>query len=200
MNKAKRWLLILPSLLFAFFDLGVVIHDRPLYKYGWLSYSSLVTDSGGIRPDRMLSASPLLVTISGFFLLLLCMSCKRRGAWVILFVYTGFIILMTLLYREPGGHMANTNPFAGIQRFMAGPEPRQELLNNIWLFIPFGVLLGKIFRTPWVILVPFAFSFGIESVQYIFGVGYADAADVLHNTLGGALGVLGGIGTARGKK
>ena len=65
-----------------------------------------------------------------------------------------------------------------------------SLINNIWLFVPFGTGLYRNIKKKWVLLVPLLLSMAIEITQYITGLGIAEFDDVFGNTLGGWLGIL----------
>ena len=67
---------------------------------------------------------------------------------------------------------------------------RAGVINNIWLFVPLGTGLYRIFQKKWVLLIPFVFSVLIETTQYITGLGFAEFDDVFGNTLGGWIGVV----------
>lgn len=67
-----------------------------------------------------------------------------------------------------------------------------ELIDNVLIFIPFGLLLNVNFKK--VIFLPkLAFILGLsltfELIQFIFAIGAADITDVITNTLGGFLGL-----------
>ncbi len=68
-----------------------------------------------------------------------------------------------------------------------------NVFGNIALFIPLGIYV-HLFRKNKGILSSVIFvmliSIGIETVQYIFGIGATDIDDVILNTLGGFIGVL----------
>lgn len=63
-------------------------------------------------------------------------------------------------------------------------------IENILLFIPLGILLpGLITQLRWeILIVGLVMSLGIESIQYISGVGKAELDDVMANILGTAIG------------
>ena len=60
---------------------------------------------------------------------------------------------------------------------------------NLVLFYPLGLLLGSVAEKKRIIGIGFFLSFGIEMAQFIWKLGYAETDDVLHNTLGVAIGV-----------
>lgn len=88
-------------------------------------------------------------------------------------------------------------PFHSYYRFFNGNRDiMQQSIMNIAFFYPFGFLLSCldmefINKRKWIIVVfAFIISFCIESLQYIFLLGYAEVDDIIHNTLGAAIGVL----------
>ena len=76
-----------------------------------------------------------------------------------------------------------------------------DVVNNVWLFIPFGTGLYAIFRKKRVWIAALALSVTIELIQYFTGWGIAELDDLFGNTLGGVIGVWGGVamGYVQGK-
>lgn len=68
-----------------------------------------------------------------------------------------------------------------------------DVINNIWLFIPFGTGLYAIFRKKRVWIAALGLSLVIELIQYFTGLGVAELDDLFGNTLGGMIGVGAGI-------
>jgi len=69
-----------------------------------------------------------------------------------------------------------------------------NILGNIVVFIPYGIYLGVIkkrkgFMISFVIVA--ATSLFIEITQFIFGLGACDIDDVILNTIGGIIGIIG---------
>lgn len=67
-----------------------------------------------------------------------------------------------------------------------------EIVNNILLFVPMGVLLPLMFekcqKLRRVFLITFLSSFTIEACQLVFKIGLFEFDDMFNNTLGGCLG------------
>ena len=66
-----------------------------------------------------------------------------------------------------------------------------NLFGNILLFIPFSIILITVFkmnRVNWIVLIAFLSSICIETLQYIFQVGFADIDDVILNLVGAITG------------
>ncbi|KAB1503904.1 VanZ family protein [Corynebacterium sp. 320] len=71
--------------------------------------------------------------------------------------------------------------------------PLTNTFGNILLFLPLGFLLMNLHRRSSlrvVALIGLAISLSIETLQYIFALGYSDIDDVLFNTLGAVCGAL----------
>ena len=69
----------------------------------------------------------------------------------------------------------------------------REMLDNLIVFIPFGLLLSVNFKriTVWQKLTyVFIFSVAVEMIQFILSIGVADITDVIMNTLGGFFGLM----------
>nr|WP_063856925.1 glycopeptide resistance protein VanZ-A [Niallia circulans]CAB61225.1 VayZ protein [Niallia circulans] len=68
----------------------------------------------------------------------------------------------------------------------------REMIDNIIIFIPFGLLLNVNFKKVG-FLLKFAFilvlSLTFELIQFIFAIGATDMTDVITNTVGGFLGL-----------
>ena len=118
---------------------------------------------------------------------------ERKAALVcILIAYTVFILCKTLLLRKPyeGNHL-RLEPFWS---YKVIDKQYRQMLCNVLLFIPFGVLLKAIgLKAKFVLLAGFAFSCSIELLQYLLKLGLCELDDVLHNTVGT------GVGCAFGK-
>lgn len=71
-------------------------------------------------------------------------------------------------------------------------EPLNSIALNILLFVPLGYLVPSVFsflRRWWrVLLTGLGFSLMIEIVQFLTHLGWFDASDLFHNTLGAVIG------------
>ena len=68
-----------------------------------------------------------------------------------------------------------------------------EMLDNVLVFIPFGLLLGVNCKRLdfWrKILIVVVFSITVETLQYLFAIGASDITDVITNTFGGLVGLV----------
>ena len=122
-------------------------------------------------------------------------------AWLCAVVYYGFLI------RQPGEHGGmNTEPFWEIKRAVRLLGPTifsgfriasrtvfMDIVLNILLFVPFGMMLPVLFlRLPRILVVPLGLlcSLCIEAIQYLTRLGMADVDDLINNTIGALLGFL----------
>jgi len=118
----------------------------------------------------------------------------RISARLFLLFYVVVLYCSTVFFR--GTMRATTqnwyNPFWHYEFLGQGKvKLLHEVIMNIAVFIPIGFALGLAFRKikGWqAVLVGMGVSVGIELLQYFFRKGFADVDDVIHNTLGCALG------------
>lgn len=130
---------------------------------------------------------------------------------VMFIVYVIGLLYCTLLSRVPGsGLTVELIPFMSIVRlftqpieaagevtgffawFMQGAFPGAGIILNILLFLPLGYLLSILVpnrKSRCIILVGIISSIAIELAQYFLEMGYCETDDVIHNTLGTAIGV-----------
>jgi len=130
---------------------------------------------------------------------------RRKALWVLLAYYLA--ILSVLLFfgglfhvDRAWGSAVNLEPFYTIQRFFihyrrtGSLSSLSNLLGNIVILIPLGVLLPVMFRFLrrfWLSLPLLAlFAVGVEYIQWRTGVGIADIDDSILNFLGAAAGYM----------
>jgi glycopeptide antibiotics resistance protein len=114
-------------------------------------------------------------TIFGLYLLTLL--------WLVLFKFS-FDISGVLLDHQ--ARSLNLIPFA------SSHENIREMISNLVVFIPFGLLLGITFKQinhRQKLATIFAFSLATEAIQYALAIGASDITDVIANTLGGLMGL-----------
>ncbi|MBP3198579.1 MAG: VanZ family protein [Butyrivibrio sp.] len=145
-----------------------------------------------MRLDTVLHAHPYLVLAAGVLLLVAAMVLPVTCRWLLALAYIVFIFYMTLWYREGADSYGNFELFWSYRQFFTRPSLRQEILNNIWLFVPLGALLYKPGTKNWVIII--LVSVGIEAMQYMTGTGLCEFDDIISNTLGGFIGWLAAAG------
>ena len=98
---------------------------------------------------------------------------------------------MTLLFRETGDPHGEFELFWSYRQFFSPTYYYgTEILQNMWLFVPFGAILYSLTRKKWIVVVPLLFSFAIELTQLIFGLGLFEFDDIISNSVGGLFGLL----------
>ncbi len=118
---------------------------------------------------------------------------KERKGWILGLGFYISLIIQIVIFSRPFGstRIVNWIPFRV-------PGGRNLILlyslANAIIFIPFGILVPKVFRginTVWkMALVTFITSVCIEIIQYILACGYSEVEDVIMNVVGGVIGYL----------
>ncbi|SET02517.1 Glycopeptide antibiotics resistance protein [[Clostridium] aminophilum] len=140
-----------------------------------------------MRLDNVLNTKPYLVLIFGILLTFVTLAVKGKGRAVFLIIYIFFILYMTMAYRETGDSHGEFELFRSYKAFFSSAMTRQNILNNIWLFVPFGAILGRFERKGlWIWAV--ALSVAIELVQLGIGIGLFEFDDILSNSIGAVIG------------
>jgi glycopeptide antibiotics resistance protein len=149
---------------------------------------------------------PCAAISGGFFLLFLFiarsilrkedikeMFIRQRGKIVILYlfaVYCFLVLFLTILSREPGSRIGVR--LGVLDTFSRYPAYNVYPLENILLFVPFGILfplLRKEFnRKLYCFGAGFLSSLLIELIQYVSKRGYAETDDILMNFIGTVIG------------
>ena len=120
---------------------------------------------------------------------------RKWIAWLFLLLYLCCVLYITLLSRgDSVKRIFRMDVFASWRMWLGGNAARgRPILQNIALFVPMGffltqVLSGRKYRFPAAVLLGFAVSLLIETVQYHTGRGWFDAEDLFNNTLWAAIG------------
>lgn len=125
----------------------------------------------------------------------------KRQIWIsriFILLYVVLIYSSTVLFRP--GHPGRAYNFQPFWSYRLIAEDNWYLLYenilNVLVFIPLGIALIFAFKKLhlWeALLIGGLFSFIIETSQYYLGSGFAETDDLIHNTLGCAIGY--GIGS-----
>lgn len=94
------------------------------------------------------------------------------------------------MFRESGDARCNLVLFSYADTFFHSRTVRAEIINNVWLFIPFGIGMYRIYQKKSIFASAFIFSILIETTQYITRLGVAEFNDVFENTMGGMIGIV----------
>lgn len=150
--------------------------------------------------DNLLNAYPFMVVVVGIILCILLCLFPRKLKSTILLAYIIFIFYETLMFRETDDTRANLVLFSYAHTFLTNWKIRVDVINNIWLFIPFGTGLYAIFRKKRVWVAASGLSLAIELIQYFTGWGILELDDLFGNTVGGVIGVGTGVVMLKIKK
>ena len=98
------------------------------------------------------------------------------------------------MFRKNAGTGLELELFWSYKQILKNAKMRWEIIDNIFLFIPLGVILNKIYPHWVMVFLIVLFSVSIEATQYFTQTGLCELDDVISNGLGGAI----GFGIARG--
>ena len=155
--------------------------------------TTLLMDKNGnvmLCVDNILNGFPFMVVVFGCVLCFVMLVLPKGWSILLTCAYVVFILYETLMFRETGNARTNFVLFSYAGNFLKEQSIRVGVINNIWLFVPLGTGLYRIFQKKWVLLIPFVMSVAIELTQYITELGIAEFDDVFGNTMGGWIGVL----------
>ncbi len=134
-------------------------------------------------PYTVIYNNPLLVVLFGLLICAISMSLNKRGNALLLSGYLFFILFMTLMNRNATGTTGGAAFLWSYRKFFRDAWLRQEIINNVWLFIPLGTILYRLMG--WTgLLAALGLSAAIEIMQYTTGFGLAEFDDLLSNGLG----------------
>jgi len=109
----------------------------------------------------------------------------KRPSLGLLVGYAFLILAETVLIRKPfSGQHFNPELFWS---WRAWDVQRSQILTNVIMFVPVGVLVGWIWRWRG-LWVAFGLSAAIEILQLITARGLCEFDDVIHNMVGAAIG------------
>ena len=92
------------------------------------------------------------------------------------------------MYRTKRVSNTNFDLFETYKQLFIDAEKRSSILRNVWLFIPLGAILFKLYPSKTILIIPVLFSIIIEGYQYYSGTGLCELADVIDNGLGAIIG------------
>ena len=113
---------------------------------------------------------------------------------VYLLVLTWIIVFKLQFYYGNLDHLRGVNliPFKG-SVIVNGVISFGEIYNNIFAFIPFGILVCVFQENKSLLkkIAPIFFtSLVFEIVQFVFAIGASDITDLIANTFGGIIGIV----------
>lgn len=132
----------------------------------------------------------------GILILLGYRICTNKWNWkktVLFFVFTTYMIeVFQIVYfsRESG---SRTDVAFGLgDTWGTTVQAHAYVIENILLFIPFGILFPMLGKYPryWCLAAALCFSVGIEGMQYVSKRGYCQLDDVVTNVAGACVGYI----------
>ncbi len=129
-----------------------------------------------------------LAVLFALFLVAVSALADRKVNLLFLALYVVAIGYLTVMYRESGNSQVRTELFWSYKAMFTDDTARSDNLRNIWLFIPLGAFLYRVYPKKRILLVPVVLSALVEAVQYFTGTGLCELDDVISNGLGGAIG------------
>lgn len=125
----------------------------------------------------------------------------RRGIWITLCIWFSGTLWITMLSRTPGtAYSPELIPFHSYRKLLAtgNAEIFRTNFMNVALFYPAGLLSASLLPEEWlrgrkltsVVIVFALFSCVVECAQFCFSLGEPEVDDLIHNTLGAAIGTL----------
>lgn len=139
----------------------------------------------GLHPRLLILIMGMLILLSAFL--------GKEGNRRLLVLYLAGILYVTILSRPWGKRSAILTPFWSYRYFLKDEYFTREIRNNIFLFIPFGMIISRV-RPKWSsILNVLQVSAGIEILQFITGSGVCELDDIFSNMLGGTIGLTLGL-------
>ena len=137
------------------------------------------------------------ILLIGLLLLTLTRSIKRWVSYVSLLIAVEYGVLVfccTVIFRYTEEKEVHLMPLWSYYCILIGKGGFvHDVLLNVLIFIPFGILLGVYYGIgAWIKISLFAFLFSlcIEMAQYLFNKGVPETDDIIHNTIGCACGYL----------
>ena len=114
---------------------------------------------------------------------------KRWLNRVLLVFSAACVLYFTVFAKVPGSSRTYNLLLFWNYRRWSQVEVRHEIIQNMLLFMPLGASMRAV-RARYPVGIAAVTSAAVELCQYLFGLGLAELDDVVHNTLGAALGVL----------
>ena len=137
--------------------------------------------------NLLYNQSWLVIVLAMIAVFLAALNDKRWNCFFLV-IYIVAIAYFTLMFRESDEGKVNLRLFWSYKDIITDSKTRADILKNIWLFIPLGAIIYKLYPPKVVLCVPVTISILIEIIQYISGTGLCELDDVISNGLGGIIG------------
>lgn len=139
--------------------------------------------------DSLLSNYPFIVIVMGLIVSVIFLLRNKNLNYVLFALYFLFIMYETIFFRVQRDRNIQLELFWSYKQFFTDNTMRLEILNNIWLFIPYGVGIALVLKRKKWILFTALLPIVIEISQAVFKIGLCETDDVISNTLGILIGL-----------
>lgn len=176
-----------------YYDINDAPYQMPEGQYGYINMGGkrVYLDINGnekYNVKNSLHNQSKLAVIAALIVVLASEIVSKKWNCLLLFIYICIIAYLTLLFRENGNSGILLEPLWSYRKALYDSVTRSEILKNIWLFVPLGAILFRLFPTKKIVLIVVALSAIIEMIQFITGIGLCELDDVISNGLGGVAG------------
>ena len=132
----------------------------------------------------------IVILLALSFVILSSLAGKKQNTFFLI-LYIVVIVYMTLLFRDN-----DSAGYSGLlwyyRRILFDSRARADIIKNIWLFIPLGAVLYRLYPKSVILLVPIILSSLIESIQLLAKLGTCELDDIISNGIGGCVGFVAG--------
>ena len=130
--------------------------------------------------------SRMVILLALSFVIISSLAGTKQNAVFLVFCITA-ILYMTLLFRDN-----DSAGYSGLlqyyRRILFDSEARADIIKNIWLFIPLGAVLYRLYPKAVILIIPIFLSILIEGIQLFAGIGICELDDIISNSIGGWIG------------
>lgn len=160
-----------------------------------MTYTEMTIDGGNEIRYIKLASMPIIYYLVAIVILAVAFAWKKKWDVSLLIAYMFLIFSYTILKRTPGEELRyGMEPFWSYKAVFAGgfsPVSRKtlfiQILANVIMYVPVGFLAGR--QIGWKsIVMGFGYSLFIELIQLLTGRGLFEFDDILHNSVGAAIG------------
>lgn len=140
--------------------------------------------------DSLIDNNPYVVIIAAVVISILFYVLPVKVRIPLLALYFLFIMYETIFFRIMGDTKVRLELFWSYRQFFTDKSLRLEILNNIWLFIPYGLGIASVVSKRKALILLMLLPLTIEAMQGVLGLGLCETDDLISNYLGILIGVL----------
>lgn len=108
-----------------------------------------------------------------------------------IFLLAGYIMIvlyLTMMFRNHLDRRMELKVFWSYKQFFSNEQIRWQITENIFLFIPLGIMMYEVYPDKKALFILIAISIVIELCQYFAGLGLCELDDTISNGIGGFVG------------